>query len=160
MNTRYLWISLVCVLGIFVLADFAAAADAGAGGIVYDAKCKGCHGEDGAGGPLPNTSLLPAVQKSDSELKNIIRNGIPNTSMPPFTVSTLNDTDLDNVIAYIKASVHPPTPTETATETVTPTATPVTTTSTPEATTSKTPGFEIAFSAFGILLIYLLKRKN
>ena len=72
-----------------------------AGRSVYQARCVSCHGSDGSGG-----GQGPAIVDirrprggSRAALRDLIRNGIPNTAMPSFAMA---DADLDALAAYIE----------------------------------------------------------
>ena len=74
--------------------------DRHAGEQIYREKCSGCHGDDGSGlhGPPLNG---PSYKHGDSDLAlyRIVRDGIPDTSMPPA------DLDLQGrwqVVAYLR----------------------------------------------------------
>jgi mono/diheme cytochrome c family protein len=91
--------------GTFLTPARAATAKEGEG--VYGAKCKNCHGADGAGNPaiakMMNVTMKPLgsaeVQaKSDADLKAVITAGTG--KMKP--VSGLAPADADNVVAYIR----------------------------------------------------------
>lgn len=82
------------------------AADATAGKAVYAAKCKTCHGADGAGNPamfkvakadLKSLSDASVQAKSDADLKNNITNGVGKMKAVP-----LAGADLDNVVAAVR----------------------------------------------------------
>jgi DMSO reductase family type II enzyme heme b subunit len=91
--------------------------DANAGKAVYNLKCAGCHGEKGDGKGPAAELLLPkprdftsgiykirtTVNKTptDQDLFRIISDGMPGTSMPPWSV--LPEKDRWNLVAYIKA---------------------------------------------------------
>jgi mono/diheme cytochrome c family protein len=96
----------VLTIGSVLLAP-AGAAVAKDGEPVYAAKCKNCHGADGAGNPaiakMMNVTMKPLgsaeVQaKSDADLKGVITAGIG--KMKP--VAGVSATDADNVVAYIR----------------------------------------------------------
>jgi len=98
--------SLALVLGATFTAT-ASAASAKDGEAVYMAKCKNCHGADGAGNPaiakMMNVTMNPlgsaTVQaKSDADLKTIVTTGTG--KMKP--VSGLAAADGDNVVAYLR----------------------------------------------------------
>ncbi|MGH7391377.1 MAG: c-type cytochrome [Candidatus Rokuibacteriota bacterium] len=92
------------------------AGDAAAGKPVYDLKCAGCHGEKGDGkgpaaellDPRPRdfTSGVYKIRTtagkmpSDQDLFRIISEGMPGTSMPPWSV--LPERDRWNLVAYVK----------------------------------------------------------
>lgn len=83
------------------------AGDATAGKDVYLKKCKPCHGEDGNGNQgmakLLKVTFVPmssdeVQNKSDADIKKIIVEG--KDKMKP--VKDISDTDIDNVIAYVR----------------------------------------------------------
>jgi mono/diheme cytochrome c family protein len=83
------------------------AATAKDGEPVYTAKCKNCHGADGAGNPaiakMMNVTMKPLgaaeVQaKSDADLKAVITAGTG--KMKP--VAGISPGDTDNVVAYLR----------------------------------------------------------
>lgn len=85
----------------------AAAADAAAGKEAFDKKCKTCHGATGDGNPGMAKALKADIKplssaeiqsKSDAELKQTITQG--KGKMKP--VAGLSDSDIDNVIAYVR----------------------------------------------------------
>ncbi len=72
-----------------------------AGRSAYEARCVGCHGSDGAGGghgPAIVDIRRPRAA-SKVAMRDLIRNGIPNTAMPPFTMP---DAELDALVAYLE----------------------------------------------------------
>ena len=73
-----------------------------AGRIAYQARCVGCHGSDGSGGG--QGAAIVDIRRprgaSRAALRDLIRNGIPNTAMPSFTMP---DAELDALAAYIEA---------------------------------------------------------
>ena len=86
----------------------AMAASAKDGEAVFTAKCKTCHGADGAGNPaiakMMNVALKPLgsaeVQaKPDAELKGAVTNGVG--KMKP--IAGVSPADADNVIAYVRS---------------------------------------------------------
>ena len=100
--------AVAVVLALSVLGGTAAwAADAAAGKDVYGAKCKTCHGADGAGNPGMAKALKvefkhlgsPEVQKmKDDEFKKIITAG--KDKMKP--VAGISAADVANVIAFVR----------------------------------------------------------
>lgn len=92
----------LCIVASFISAAFAqdTAADA------YTAKCKMCHGADGAGDtPVGKMSkILPfkdasVVKASDGELSAIIKNG--KNKMPAFA-DKLTDDQINSLVTYIR----------------------------------------------------------
>lgn len=90
-----------------VLIQPAVAASAKDGEAVYSARCKTCHGADGAGNSAiakaMNVTMKPLgsaeVQTlSDADLKKDITSGVG--KMKP--VSGLSAADVDNVVAYLR----------------------------------------------------------
>jgi DMSO reductase family type II enzyme heme b subunit len=91
--------------------------EATAGKAVYELKCAGCHGDRGDGkgpgaellDPRPRdfTSGIFKIRStsgkapSDQDLFRIITEGMPGTSMPPWTV--LPERERWNLVAYVKA---------------------------------------------------------
>ena len=86
---------------------------------VYDTYCIGCHGEDGRGtgeaAPFLNPKPRDFVEgefkyfhfneagplPADQSLEITIRNGLPGSAMPAFTL--LTDQEIKNVATYIKS---------------------------------------------------------
>ncbi|MBI3636331.1 MAG: c-type cytochrome, partial [Candidatus Rokubacteria bacterium] len=98
-------------------AAFAQAGDANAGKAVYERKCLLCHGEKGDGKGAATELLVPrprdftsGVYKirstankvpTDQDIFDVIRYGMPGTSMPAWEV--LPEKDRWNLVAYLKA---------------------------------------------------------
>jgi DMSO reductase family type II enzyme heme b subunit len=111
-------LSLLSALGLLALTAtaWAQAGDANAGKAVYDQKCALCHGEKGDGkGPAAELldpkprDFVSGIYKirttagkapSDQDLFKVISDGMPGTSMPPWSV--LPDKDRWNLVAYLK----------------------------------------------------------
>ncbi|MBA3916575.1 MAG: cytochrome c [Acidobacteriales bacterium] len=86
---------------------FAQAGDVNAGKIVYDKKCRICHGDNGEGNPEVakklNAEQKPLgsddIQKqSDADLRKTITEG-KGKMKPPKNVT---DADITNVIAFVR----------------------------------------------------------
>ena len=84
-----------------------AAGDAAKGKDTYTAKCKTCHGADGAGNAALGKSMKVEFKhlgskevqaKKDDELKKVVTDG----SGKMTKVAGLAGADLDNVIAYVR----------------------------------------------------------
>lgn len=78
---------------------------AAAGAKVYATSCAGCHGPDGTGGRGPN--LIRKLQSDplkDSDLFNIVRDGITGSDMP---ATSLPDDDTWRLVAFIRALTGP-----------------------------------------------------
>jgi PQQ-dependent dehydrogenase (methanol/ethanol family) len=68
----------------------------------YQARCVGCHGDDGTGGGHgPGIVGANANRAATKEaVRDVIRKGIPNTGMPAFAMS---DEELDLIATYVMA---------------------------------------------------------
>ena len=68
----------------------------------FAATCAGCHGLDGRGGERgPNIATRAEVlRRSDAELLQILRNGIPASGMPSF--AALGDSKLAAMVSYLR----------------------------------------------------------
>ncbi|WP_447979995.1 c-type cytochrome [Candidatus Nitrospira bockiana] len=89
----------------------AAGGDAANGKAIYQTKCVTCHGPQGKGdGPLGKKLKPPAgdfsspesKKKSPEELRRIIENGVPKTSMVAWK-SQLSAQEIDDVLAYVES---------------------------------------------------------
>lgn len=83
--------------------------DATKGKPIFQTKCVTCHGAEGKGdGPLGKALKPPAgdfssadsKKKSEDELRGIIENGVPKTSMVAWK-KQLSESELQNVLAYV-----------------------------------------------------------
>ena len=77
-------------------------ADVENGARLYQASCAGCHG--------PNGDMVPGIElqrgqfrraTTDSEIIQIIRAGIPGTTMPP---TSFTDTQAATIVAYLRTA--------------------------------------------------------
>lgn len=99
---------IVLIAGTIALFPFTAlAADAKAGANVYAAKCRTCHGPDGAGNPaiakVMNVTMKPLssaeVQaKSDADIKSVVTMGIG--KMKP--VTGIAGSELDDLVTFLR----------------------------------------------------------
>jgi len=89
-------------------ASTALAGDVAAGKVVYEKKCRICHGDNGEGNPDVAKKLKAdqkplfdsdVQKKTDAEFKKIITEGTGKMKPPKNGVS---DTEMDNVIAFIR----------------------------------------------------------
>ncbi len=76
------------------------AIDAGA---LYETNCVACHGANRQGIPNLGPALTPdsLAALSDTEIKDTISNGRPNTAMPPWK-DTLSSEEIDALVQFIK----------------------------------------------------------
>jgi putative heme-binding domain-containing protein len=87
---------------VTVLAQHETAADLLDGERAYGTTCVNCHGPNGD--TVPGINLLTGQfrrQYTDQELANIVRNGIPNTAMPP---STMSAEQASKLVSYLRTS--------------------------------------------------------
>src|ERR1700739_2722590 len=75
---------------IAVFWNLASAQAPDAGRRTYQARCVGCHGEDGTGGGHgPDiVDVRPPRAPSEDEVRDLILKGIPDGGMPAFQMST------------------------------------------------------------------------
>jgi len=73
-----------------------------AGMEIFASNCASCHGIDGKGSErAPNIADSDAMkQRSNQEISEIIRNGIPGTGMPAFRV--LSDSEVEAIIRHLR----------------------------------------------------------
>jgi mono/diheme cytochrome c family protein len=92
--------------------SFAQSGDVGAGKVVYEKKCKICHGDAGEGNPDVAKKLKAeqkplwsdeVQKKSDADFKKMLVEGIGKMK-PPKNVSAA---DMDNVIAFVRTLKKP-----------------------------------------------------
>jgi cytochrome c oxidase cbb3-type subunit III len=76
--------------------------DPAQGKALFASTCASCHGLDGKGGErAPNIADRPNVQRrSDSQIFQIVENGIPGTGMPAF--HSLESSQIKGVVAYLR----------------------------------------------------------
>lgn len=67
------------------------------GQAVYRSNCAFCHGLTGLGGRGPNLVSHP---RSDEDIRRIVKNGVPGTTMPAF--GDLDKGDLDLLVIFVK----------------------------------------------------------
>ena len=89
---------LTCFLGLAWTCASAQTIEAGRR--EFQARCVGCHGEDGSGGghgPSIVDVRQPRVTSKEM-MRDLIRKGIPDAGMPPFPMS---DHELDSIATYV-----------------------------------------------------------
>jgi cytochrome c oxidase cbb3-type subunit III len=78
---------------------------------LYAQNCSGCHGAEGKGGAaiaLNDPVVLPIID--DATMRNIVANGIKNTSMPAFAQSAggmLTEKQVDAIVSGISSNWRP-----------------------------------------------------
>jgi alcohol dehydrogenase (cytochrome c) len=70
-----------------------------AGRTLYAGRCAVCHGADAKGAQGPDLTLLWMAGKSDAQVFDAVRRGVPSTVMPP---STAPDDELWAIVAYLR----------------------------------------------------------
>ncbi|MBI3491747.1 MAG: c-type cytochrome [Acidobacteria bacterium] len=89
-----------------------AAVDVGEGKKLFQGMCGRCHGIDGTGDEGPNLARPTLTRATDDEsLRAIIRDGIADRGMP--RVRRMTDTELDQLVAYVRSLGRSPTATST-----------------------------------------------
>jgi alcohol dehydrogenase (cytochrome c) len=68
------------------------------GSKLFESRCAGCHGADGAGGEHAPTIVENSRRRNAPNLRDIISNGIKEGGMPSFNFT---DAELDALVAYI-----------------------------------------------------------
>jgi mono/diheme cytochrome c family protein len=91
----YLMKRIAVTLVLLALPAAAAfAADAAAGKVVFDSKCKMCHGAEGAGGAMDKASIAGTPEAAT---KAVVASG--KGKMKP--IASVTGAALDNVAAYV-----------------------------------------------------------
>src|SRR4029453_15898773 len=105
MPTRLLVLGLGTILawGAVILAQQHSytQADIDAGAKLYDSNCGSCHGENGEkifGIDFSKGTFKTA--RTDDDVIRIIRNGVPNTGMPP---SPLSEVQANTIVAFVRS---------------------------------------------------------
>jgi len=97
---KVIGIAITCAV-VALCTSGAWAADADAGKAVYTAKCKACHGADGAGNPVMAKTLkaeMKPLSASTADVKTVITTG----QGKMHAITSVTGADLDNVVAYVK----------------------------------------------------------
>ncbi len=72
------------------------------GKLLFGARCRVCHGENGGGAQPTNVKLVEvATSLNDNELKEFIASGQMNLKMPAFG-KTLDEKELSDLVAFIR----------------------------------------------------------
>lgn len=92
---------------LFLLLPLAAYAQSDAGisqgRALFRSNCAFCHGLTAEGGRGPNLVSAPLHHgSSDADLKQVIRNGVPGTTMPAFSPG-LADDDVDDLVLFLRS---------------------------------------------------------
>jgi len=70
------------------------------GANLFESRCAGCHGADGAGGEHAPTIVENSRRRNAPNLRDVIKNGIKEGGMPPFNFS---DAEMNDLVAYLSA---------------------------------------------------------
>jgi alcohol dehydrogenase (cytochrome c) len=70
------------------------------GAKLFESRCAGCHGADGAGGEHAPTIVENSRRRNPPNLRDAIKNGIKEGGMPSFNFS---DAEMNDLVAYITA---------------------------------------------------------
>jgi mono/diheme cytochrome c family protein len=80
-----------------------AAGDVVRGKQVFLRNCAACHGADAGGSQLgPSLISTEAAANDDDSFRDVIANGRPGTSMPPYG-GVLSPQDIEDVIAFLRS---------------------------------------------------------
>jgi mono/diheme cytochrome c family protein len=93
--------------------SIAVAASAQDGQRQFEARCTGCHGEDGTGGahgPSIVETSRPYRAPAREAIRSLILNGTPDAGMPAFRIS---EAQADAIAAYVLTLRQPAPPPET-----------------------------------------------
>jgi len=104
--TRFI-VRIFAIAFVFCGSFLLAAGDAPAGKVVYDAKCKSCHGENGEGNGKIAAMLKVDIPKlGSSEVQSApddtIRKRIVEGAGKMKAVKGLTDKDIQNLIAHLR----------------------------------------------------------
>jgi alcohol dehydrogenase (cytochrome c) len=108
-------VSLIICIALFAADSRAQTIDAGRK--PFQARCAGCHGEDGTGGArgVNIVDIRQPRATSEEAVRDVIRNGIPNRGMPAFSIG---DDEIAAIAAYVlslkPSSATPPATTDPA----------------------------------------------
>lgn len=117
-RSAVLAVSYLALSSFSGLASAQTAADGEAGGPLYQKLCSQCHGVKGDGQGLAAAHLLPKPRDftagkfkirhtpngalpTDDDLRHVIREGMPYTSMPAW--KQLSDSDIETLLAAVKS---------------------------------------------------------
>lgn len=82
------------------------------GGAMFRTRCAGCHGPDARGYLGPDLTGLWASGGADDRIFDVVRRGVPGTEMPPADPQRVPDSDIWQILAYLRslgtAPVQPP----------------------------------------------------
>lgn len=103
-------------LVMLVTAAAAGAAEPRKGPEIYAERCAACHGDGGAGDGPAAAALEPRprnfrdasfwTNRTDDQLRQIVRDGKPGTLMSPFK-DVLSPAEIDAVVAYVRSFAPP-----------------------------------------------------
>src|SRR5215213_11433850 len=94
MRTASAWLCLV----LFPVIASAQPADVGREAFV--SRCAGCHGTNGNGGELGPAIATRVPARTDDELANLLRQGLPTAGMPAFP--NLTDAEVRSLIDFLR----------------------------------------------------------
>src|SRR6185295_14407811 len=106
MQIKELWFYTVAIaVALGALPDRVGAqsnTDVEGGRQLFQGMCVECHGAGGAGGDAPSLNR-PRLNHApdDTALANVIRDGIPNTSMP--RIRRFTESELKQLVAYVRS---------------------------------------------------------
>jgi len=76
------------------------AQDLATGEAIFNSNCAFCHGTDGSGGRGPSLRASLRTGNLDADIAQVIRNGIPGTAMPKFS---LEDDEMQSLVMHVQS---------------------------------------------------------
>ncbi len=98
---KLLPVAVALLFPFFISAQNGSEQDVEQGRALFRSNCAFCHGLTAGGGRGPSLISAKLVRGStNDDIKNIIRSGVPGTSMPSF--ENIEKDDLDKLVRYIR----------------------------------------------------------
>src|SRR5438552_2794615 len=85
-------------ISIFLAVSTLAAQSDRPGKLTFESRCASCHGADGNGGEFAPGILIRLPARTDADITNVVRNGLPNRGMPPVAMT---EPELTSLVAYL-----------------------------------------------------------
>ena len=100
-----MWILVLALMAPFAVAQMPTTpAAVAAGEQLYMGSCSGCHGKTGEGSQGPSLLSGRASRLDDRALFDVIRNGLPGTSMPDFPLA---EEKVWQITAFVRSMTAP-----------------------------------------------------
>src|SRR3954466_13313524 len=92
--------ALAVIFSSFLIAGALSAQDTAAGRKQFESRCSSCHGADGTGGELGPPIVNRLAAKTDEDLTNLMKEGLPDRGMPGFK---LNSQENSEIIVFLRS---------------------------------------------------------